>query len=531
VNLDYRLNINANSYIDSFSSMIKLTFLFLFISTVTWSQNPSATLKFSINYGNKYLLFGKNGTSETIGPDLKKKVFKFYSDDKKFMIVVSRRDSVDYHQVSLDSHFYDEVPGKNNNARVVHELGWRGNSAVEVVNLINKEKMSVTITDIRKLTFAIIKFRSGNYSVSCKTPKNTGSKWLKIVGGDEYYAYFLKADSLYRHIYLKTYLDVNSSKKISLKNIKDSVYIMLNKSQNGFKTSYSFQRRLPDGKYKVYINGALDRILVSKNKVQTDISHEYRISTSFESKKPTPVFYHKSISLVGHTGARSLFFQRLIASDDAFFKFSEVTDKRDIGFYMDTLTRDLFYNNYEIDNSTIDLMHKLNFDKIYDIGKINHKTGSLALTKHIVNNESFSGFFTDKVNLNEFMTRVNGKVNAKSRSYSESFFVDLNSDGIKEKIQIILSLDMETPFDERGVSELEFRFFRPQAESWLLYDSIKLTDELEKYIDQIVIFKQRTNGLANIYINSSSFTKSGKDFQTQILLVGSTDIREIKFTK
>ncbi|TKC58541.1 hypothetical protein FBD94_18165 [Pedobacter hiemivivus] len=256
-------------------------------------------------------------------------------------------------------------------------------------------------------------------------------------------------------------------------------------------------------------------------------------------QNPPVVFYHKMVSLRGHIGSAALLFQSLSKSDDAFFEF---TDKKDIGFYIDTLSHDLFYNNYVVGEETVDTVHKTNFNKIYDVGKLNLRKGYLNITKQRVTNETFDGFFVNKVNLSnlnknvllsltEFSDNVHEKVSPGTKSYTQSFLIDLNADGTKEKLVITVRFDMDTPFEHRALSELEFKFSRYERNNWLLYDSINLKNELERDIDQITVFRQERNSFPNIYINSSSTNMNGKVLQDQVLLLGSTDTEEVKITK
>lgn len=341
----------------------------------------------------------------------------------------------------------------------------------------------------------------------------------------------------HKDIFLVTCLDPQRRTQLDLtfKNKADTAFLSMKHMEDmGYRygTYYEFRNKVRDGVYQVYVDGILKEKATIINGLKTTVERSKGV-----------VFYRKMVSLHGHTGSAALLFQSLSKSDKASFKFSDMIEKRGIGFYADTLNGNLFYNNYLVGDDTIDTVHKTNFDHIYDVGELSLLRGYLAIRKQNFTNKNFDDFFFRKVNLenlnknvllrlSDFSAKVLEKANARTKSHSQSFLIDLDGDGTKEKLVMILRFDMDTPFEERAVRELEFDFHSKKQDKWMPYDSIKITgDELEKNIDQITIFGKERLWLPKIYINSSSTTKNGKMLQSQILLMGAFDRYEMKIKK
>lgn len=257
-----------------------------------------------------------------------------------------------------------------------------------------------------------------------------------------------------------------------------------------------------------------------------------------DSKENQSVFYHNIIKLEGNTGARVSLFRDLISSDSVVSQFSDVLDTHPIGFYFDTLSKELFYNNYIVNQENIVDAQKHNFDKIYDVGKISLESGVLQATKQFITGTSLNEFFKSKVSISNLSSHIlvkisdfDPEINLRNKSnanfYKRDFLLDLNSDGLKEKVRIFIDLSKQNENDAN--TALVISFFKHEASKWILYDKILLNEDLESSIDQIVIFKGKK--YANIYINSSSVTLSGKEYQSQLLILGSPKNNSVKLIR
>lgn len=255
----------------------------------------------------------------------------------------------------------------------------------------------------------------------------------------------------------------------------------------------------------------------------------------FRFKEKPLVYYHNIIQLQGN-GMRILLFQHLIKSDGAFFQFGDLVDERPFGYYLDTLSKEIFYNNYDVGIENLNYQDKNDFGKIYDVGKIELLSGSLHLRKQSLTNKTFNNFFYNKVQISDLnkevlfaLSDLNSKANSETNLFKQDVLVDLNSDGIKEKVRILFRIDTDGESEDERSQGLTLVFFTRKGEKWVEYDKTLLNSNLEKDIDQIIFFEQK--GYVNIYINSSFTTFSGEELQSQVLLVGSLSNKPIRITK
>jgi hypothetical protein len=207
-----------------------------------------------------------------------------------------------------------------------------------------------------------------------------------------------------------------------------------------------------------------------------------------------------------------------------------LVDSRPIGFYLDTLTKDLFYNTYNVDESNPGYKNEKDFSRYCDVGKINYKEppyqvirdrGLYNLFQHKLNVNSVSGNILLDISNDNIEELAKG--NRTAEPISISLLTDLNNDNQNEKITFILKYGNDgegNPDSLILLNELQIVFSSYKNKQWVVYDELILKKELESRLDRILIFKPGLKFSPVIYINSASDMPGGKIMQSQLLLWG-----------
>lgn len=248
----------------------------------------------------------------------------------------------------------------------------------------------------------------------------------------------------------------------------------------------------------------------------------------------SPLFFHNVFILTGNGGYRILDIQKYPNSDDAASALYDIVDKYPLTFFIDTLTKDIFYNTYLTDERNVNTKNLFDFRKIRDAGKLMLNNSVLSIFKQPLFDKKSQMFFKHKVPLDKFRGNILLKLNDLTSKLYRDFFLDLNSDGLKEKIELRVKIDEDRKAERICVSQMKFKFYEKKNNVWRLYDEVVVSlenGEILETIDELLVFKVSASSNTNIYINSSAENKVGAQHQIQTLIMGSELNKSMKYTK
>ncbi|WP_113639270.1 hypothetical protein [Nubsella zeaxanthinifaciens] len=205
-----------------------------------------------------------------------------YSSDNRFTIIFHSERFNSAYKLSRDNFINDKQKVENVKYSILKQnFGWKGSSEVKILDNRNKDTMTVILKNIVRRTYANIDFKKGEY-IEDTTDKNLKHSSFFCSSGE--YAGIqtekIRDNNKGTYIFLQSWTDQNETTSIRLLNAADTSYIKLNRNvdNKSFPSSYSFKKNLPDGEYKIYINGNLDKEFTVKKNVINGISYEYIIN-------------------------------------------------------------------------------------------------------------------------------------------------------------------------------------------------------------------------------------------------------------
>lgn len=256
---------------------------------------------------------------------------------------------------------------------------------------------------------------------------------------------------------------------------------------------------------------------------------------------PKPTIYYRNVFWLGYGNNM---FRYVNASEKDMEILFNATNENE-GYYIDTLTKELFYHNYNFTGYKT----AQDLPKTRRIGKITLSPILPQTTITPYTSVNVSKFFKNKIDIEA--------INKKNILYSISYYdditnktqgewlkkpiifntyIDVNNDGIKEKLTF--SIKYHNPYDEDPpfgqtifLDELKIIFSAQQDKRWKVYDEI-IVPNLNSDLNNIQVIQITKNIPPVIYINSEYNARNGNAGTSKVLLFGNihkTPIQTIKY--
>lgn len=245
-----------------------------------------------------------------------------------------------------------------------------------------------------------------------------------------------------------------------------------------------------------------------------------------------PLYFNKVILFSGHNNVKINDFRKLIDSEELEEKFTDLLNSRPIGFYYDTLYREIYLNNYEIKEQNINPRDSADFSRFRSLLMVDNQSPRFQLIKQ-KDNGNPDKLFQHKVPLNAAKSKTLFKItsglvenlinpNKDEQTVKIERPADLNNDGVKEKVIFYLSYKNNGDGRQPLLVKLRINYTEIRNKVWKIYDQLTFSSEqLEGGLNSIHIFKLAEKRPPMIYIDTEFTTLTGSILRSQLLLTTS----------
>jgi hypothetical protein len=194
------------------------------------------------------------------------------------------------------------------------------------------------------------------------------------------------------------------------------------------------------------------------------------------------------------------------------------------GFYLDTLTNKLFYNDCVIDQPEFKLRTPEDINRFIRIRQID-RTGRILPLNQKVTIANFRRFFRHKINID----LLSGKTlysleDGKSTSFTrpDRALIDLDGDKEKERVSFMFNYEGDDYFNE-----FKIVFAKKRPGGWRNYDTLTFRTysfenhppKLESNLEKVALMKIFAACPPVLFINTTSRNDRGWEAQSQVLLM------------